>query len=224
MPEIYEVIKSSKANGSASGPDAGLADTVKNRNDWEGRFMVVALSFKAPSCIKAETNTEINFDSKLSVDGDLVSYGGNEVGKVIERKSAEDVKIDLTFDIKYTGGYSMDGKVIYLDRDFPKALDINGKSVDVVESIVKHHELTEKWMVEEGYTYQYAHIIATKIEREYIESLEVDWGEYSKEVEKWLHATSSKKLSRSPADLDLAPYTASNDSNTLEEIKNSVVQ
>lgn len=222
MPEIYEVIKSSKANGSVQDAGTDSGDPPEGGNS--ASFTVVALCFKAPSYVKVDADRDINFDTKLEVDGDSVSYEKSKIGKVVERRSVEDVKVDTTYDIKYTGGYSLDGKKVYLDSDFPKKLSINGKEVDTIESIAKHHELTEKWMVGEGYTYQYAHIIANKIEREYVESLGVDWGEYSKEVEKWLSQISSKKLARSPADLDLAPYTASNDSATLEEIKNSIAK
>lgn len=222
MPEVYEVIKSLKANGSA--PDLGPVADASAASGKNGAYIVIALSFKLPSYIKVSTSREITFDSKLDVDGDVVSYEGAEVGRVTERKSVYDVKVDTSFDIKYIGGYSTDGRTIYLDRDFPKTLNINGKEVDCVESIAKHHELTEKWMVGEGYTYQYAHIIANKIEREYVEALGVDWSEYDKEVRKYIHQIFSKTLSASPPDLDLAPYSESKDTEALHEIRDSTQQ
>ncbi len=222
MPEVYEVIKSSKANGSVPNIDPVAATSAANGKN--GTYTLIALSFKLPSYIKVSASRDIVFDSKLNVDGDTVSYEGAEVGKVIERKSVSDVKVDTSFDIKYIGGYSTDGKTVYLDRDFPKTLNINGKEVDCVESIAKHHELTEKWMVGEGYTYQYAHIIANKIEREYVESLGVDWSEYDKEVKKYIHQIFSKTLLASPPDLDLAPYSESKDTEALHEIRDSTQQ
>ncbi|MGC8648313.1 MAG: hypothetical protein ACP5SJ_02330, partial [Candidatus Micrarchaeia archaeon] len=132
------------------------------------------------------------------------------------------INIDLSHSIKYIGGYSKDGKTIYLDSRFPKSLVINGKEISTVESIAKHHELPEKWMIGEGYTYQYAHMLATKIEREYVESLGIDWELYSKEVEKNLHEVSSSKLEKSPKDLDLTPYLDSKDEETIKEIEQTM--
>ena len=42
-------------------------------------------------------------------------------------------------------------------------------------------------IIDDAYEYAYAHEIATKIEREYVESLGVNWDDYCKEVNKNLH-------------------------------------
>jgi len=216
MTEEYEVVSSKKIQQNADPDPSGAASNA-------GAFAVVALNFVMPSYIRANSKIDINFGSKVSVDGDVLSYNGEAVGTVRARKSVNDIKVDTSYDIKYTGGYSKDGSVIYLDAHFPKKLLIGDKEVDTVESIAKHHELPEKWMCDEGYSYQYAHVIATGIERKYVESLGVDWEAYSKEVEKYLHDTYARKLEKSPADLDISPYTASNDTVALDEIKASTV-
>jgi hypothetical protein len=220
VPEVYEAIKSTKADNSAQSTETAAADPPNG--SASRRYVLIALNFKSPTYVKIDADKEINFDSKLKVEGKEVAYEGSVIGNVIVSMSAEGITVDTTYDIKYTGGYSKDGRIIYLDRDFPKKLGINGKEVDAVETIAKHHELIEKWMIGEGYTYQYAHVIATKIEREYVESLGVNWEDYSMEVGKHLHEVSSKKMRRSPADLDLSPYTASNDTAALEEIASTM--
>ncbi len=211
MEEEYEVVSSKKL-------DEGQGNGATNGNAG-GRFSIVALNFVLPSYIKAESSIDINFGSKVAVDGDRLKFNGAEVGVVKLRKSVNDVKIDTSYDIKYTGGYSNDGSTIYLDAHFPKKLQVEGKEIDTVESIAKHHELPEKWMHDEGYSYQYSHIIATGIERKYVESLGVSWDAYSKEVEKYLHETYSRRTEKSPADLDMSPYVESNDTYAINEIK-----
>jgi hypothetical protein len=79
--------------------------------------------------------------------------------------------VNTGYDIKYTGGYSLDGKTIYLDEHFPKNLSVEGKNVSTIESIGLHHELPEKWLSDMGFEYPYAHEVATGIEKKYVESM-----------------------------------------------------
>ena len=88
-----------------------------------------------------------------------------------------------------------------------------------MESIDRHHEVTEKWLIDDAYEYAYAHEIATKIEREYVESLGVNWDDYCKEVNKNLHEVYMSKAEKTPSDLDLAPYFYSKDEKALKEIR-----
>ncbi len=93
----------------------------------------------------------------------------------------------------------------------------------MLESIGRHHELTEKWLIDNDYEYPYAHEVATEVEKQYIESLGVNWNDYNKEVNKLLHSNYSKKLKRSPSDLDISPYIYSHDNNAIKEIRDSIV-
>ena len=146
-------------------------------------------------------------------------FNQKKIGQTKEIKKANDIKIDTRYDIKYTGGYSVDGKKVYLDEHFPKNIVVDGKIVDTVESIDRHHEVTEKWLIDDAYEYAYAHEIATKIEREYVESLGVNWDSYCKEVNKNLHEVYMSKAEKTPSDLDLAPYFYSRDEKALKEIR-----
>jgi hypothetical protein len=98
--------------------------------------------------------------SILNVEGSSVIQDGKITGTVVETKKAEHVRVNLYYDIKYTGGYSMDGKTIYLNELFHTFFKVEGKEVSNVESIGIHHELPEKLMSDNGYEYSYAHEIA----------------------------------------------------------------
>ncbi len=198
-----------------------VVEHIKDRSANGHGFNVMAIDFKEPSYVKVKADSLPKVGSLLTVDDDRVSLDGKPLGRVSEKKSAEDVRVSLKFDIKYTGGYSMDGKTIYLDEHFPKFFTVEGKNVSTVESIGLHHELPEKWMSDNGYEYPYAHEIATGIEKMYVESLGVTWKGYCDEVDKNLRRVYSRLLEKSPPSLDLAPYLYCRDREALKEIRDS---
>ena len=153
--------------------DYEVIEHIKEKSAQQGKFRVVALNYKGPSYAKIESNQDVNVGILLQVDSqsNKVFLNKQEIGVLTSLRTGKDVKIDTNHDIKYTGGYSIDGKKVYLDEHFPQTLEIDGKSVDTRESIGRRHELVEKWLVDDAYEYPYAHMIATKIEREYVESL-----------------------------------------------------
>ncbi len=185
----------------------------------DNKFLIVAINYKEPTYVKFESDQDFKVGDKVNMENKDVFFQGKKIGEVREVKKANDVKIDTRYDIKYTGGYSVDGKKVYLDEHFPKTITVDGKVVDTVESIDRHHEVTEKWLVDDAYEYAYAHEIATKIEREYIESIGVNWDDYCKEVNRNLHEVYMTKAEKTPSDLDLAPYFYSKDEKALKEIR-----
>ncbi len=201
--EEYEVIEHLKSGSKA--PD--------------NNFLIVAINYKVPTYIKFESEMDFKVGDKINAENNDVFFNQKKIGQIKEIKKADDIKIDTRYDIKYTGGYSVDGKKVYLDEHFPKNIDVDGKTVDTVESIDRHHEVTEKWLIDDAYEYAYAHEIATKIEREYVESLGVNWDDYCKEVNKNLHEVYMSKAEKTPSDLDLAPYFYSKDEKALKEIR-----
>ncbi|MCL5404601.1 MAG: hypothetical protein M1125_02050 [Candidatus Marsarchaeota archaeon] len=202
--EDYEIIEHAKS------PEKDIA------------YIIKAINYAIPTYIRIESGKEINVGSIVQVEGKQVFFSKEAIGSVSELKSGAGIPINTDYDIKYTGGYSKDGKTIYLARTFPKTLQIDGKEVSMLESIGRHHELVEKWLVDDMYEYAYAHEIATKIERQYVESLGVSWESYNAAVGKYLHDNYEKKLERSPADLDVSPYVYSNDTEAMKEIRESV--
>ncbi len=185
----------------------------------ENNFLIVAINYKEPIYIKFESEVDFKVGDKINVENNEVFLNQKKIGQIKEIKKASDIKIDTRYDIKYTGGYSVDGKKVYLDEHFPKNITVDGKTIDTVESIDRHHEVTEKWLIDDAYEYAYAHEIATKIEREYVESFGVNWDDYCKEVNKNLHDVYMSKAEKTPSDLDLAPYFYSKDEKALKEIR-----
>ncbi len=185
-------------------------------------FVVRAINFKVPTYITMFASVELKANDIVQVGDKHVYKDGKDIGEIKEIKSGVGVKIDATYNIKYTGGYSRDGSTIYMDSNFPKEIEVAGKKVNAHESIGRHHELTEKWLVDSAYDYPYAHEIANRTERAYVESMGVSWSEYSKEVNRHLSEVSAAKLIRSPKDLDTTPYISSDDTATLKEIRDSM--
>jgi hypothetical protein len=185
-------------------------------------FIYFAVNYIAPSMIKVSSNTKLCFNSKIYVDDDIAYYNKKYLGKIIDYKSSSDIIVSTDYSIKYTGGYSLDGKKIFLDKNFPKSITVKGKAVNTVDSIARHHELVEKWMIDLGYKYAYSHRIATSVEREFISMLGINWNDYDKYLGRHLHENYRRKLENSPLDLDLIPYVESKDTLALKEIKESI--
>jgi hypothetical protein len=192
-----------------------------HKEEKEGEYIIVALNYTLPTYIRATSKQILQKGEAVQLDADNLIYKGAQIGKLLTKRLGSEIKINADYDIKYTGGYSNDGKTVYIDRNFPKTLNINGKEVSTLESIGRHHELTEKWLTDDEYEYPYAHEIADGIEKLYVESLGIDWKAYSDEVGKHLHDTYARKLQKSPKDLDLSPYIYSHDNKAIEEIRES---
>jgi len=193
----------------------------RDRNEKLGEYRIIGINFLDPEYVKIIASADVEKGQFLDVNGDAVRMNGNLIGKVIEMKDGGSVRVSTSYDIKYTGGYSLDGSTVYLDEHFPKIMHIKGKDVDARESIGLHHELPEKWLSDDGYEYPYAHEVATGIEKKYVESLGVTWKDYCDEVDKNLRNVYSRKLGKSPPSLDLAPYLYCRDQEALKEIRNS---
>jgi hypothetical protein len=76
----------------------------------EGEIIIVALNYALPTYIKATSKQIISNGEKLQLNGNSLMYNGAVIGALILKKSGADVKISTNYDIKYTGGYSNDGK------------------------------------------------------------------------------------------------------------------
>ncbi len=201
--------------------DYKVVEHITEREGGRKEYTVMAIDYVGPSYIKARAEFLPKVGSILNVDGSRVKQDGKIIGTVVETRKADDVRVNLHYNIKYTGGYSMDGKTIYLDEHFPPFLTVEGKEVSTVESIGLHHELPEKWMSDNGFEYPYAHEIATGIEKLYVQSLGVTWKGYCAEVDRNLRNVYSKTLQKSPPSLDLAPYLYCRDREALKEIRQS---
>ena len=196
----------------------------KNDPDEEKKlFVIKGINYISTTYITVLSKKDVPVGQKIGVNGGgKVFLGDEQIGEVVKRQDSNSVKINVDYDIKYNGGYSRDGKTIYIARDLPKEMEIDGKKISILESVGKHHELPEKWLSDDAYEYPYAHETATGIEKEYVESVGIKWERYDEELGKQLHIVYQKKLSKSPKDLDLAPYIYGKDQATLKEIRESM--
>lgn len=198
-----------------------VLEHVKEKVKNKGKFTITAIDFHEPTYIKVETDAILEKGTLLEVNGKVAYHAGLKIGEVVIRKDGNEVRVSNAFDIKYTGGYSLDGKTVYLDEHFPVTLRFGDKTIDSRESIGLHHELPEKWLSDDAYEYPYAHEMATGIEKKYVEHNGVTWKEYCSEVDRNLRNVYSRKLGKSPASLDLAPYLYCRDREALKEIRES---
>jgi len=197
-------------------------EIVEHVPDKSGKgFLIAAIDFKDPKFIRVLASEEPKAYTNIAVNGSRAYFGEKEIGTLVERKDSSQVKVSTDYDIKYTGGYSLDGKTVYLDEHFPKILRVEGKEISTEESIGLHHELPEKWLSDLGYEYPHAHEIATGIEKKYVESKGVTWKGYCTEVDKNLRLVYRNILEKSPPSLDLAPYLYCRDREALKEIRES---
>lgn len=182
---------------------------------------IMAIQFVEPTFIKVSAKRDVKDHSTVTSDGKKCYLGTELLGDVVMIKRGSDVAVSTGYDVKYTGGYSLDGKTVYLDEHFPPILKVQGKDIDARKTIGLHHELPEKWMSDEDYEYPYAHEVATGIEKKYVESLGVTWKAYCDEVDKNLRQVYKRTLEKSPPSLDLAPYLYCRDREALGEIRKS---
>lgn len=198
-----------------------VVEHVRDRKESDKEFFIMGIDFKEPTYVKILAKEPLKAGSSVQVEGEDAFFSGKRIGKVVDRKDSKGIKLDTEYDIKYTGGYSLDGKTIYLDEHFPTSLQVEGKTVSALASIGLHHELPEKWMSDNGYEYPHAHEVATGIEKKFVESLGVTWKGYCEEVDKNLRKVYRNKLQNSPPTLDLAPYFYCRDREALKEIRDS---
>lgn len=194
---------------------------IDKKDSGNDKIELIAINYIEPTMVKVDANEDIKKGGILQVNGNEVYYSGKLIGQVKLAKSGKDIKVSTDYDIKYTGGYSLDGKTVYLDEHFPPVLNVAGKQIDARKTIGLHHELPEKWMADEDYEYPYAHEVATGIEKKYVESLGVTWQDYCREVDKNLRQVYRRTLEKSPPSLDLAPYLYCRDREALGEIRKS---
>ena len=127
--------------------------------------------------------------------------------------------VNRNYEVPFLAGYSKDGKTVYIDKRLPPQFTTkSGKVIDVCKYLVVH-EVTEKHLEDtKGYKYQYAHEIATGVERKAVEADGIDWDEYENYMLKMV-----KKLEDFsgpiPPDLDIKPEKDSHSGKTIAKIR-----
>ncbi len=169
-------------------------------------YKTCIISYVVPRYALLKTFMKIRVGSAVKESKGAVYFGREKLGRVLVFKSGSKVEVGLNHDIKYTGGYSKDGNTVFLDRRFPKSHVFGKVRISFVASIAKHHEIVEKWMIDDGFSYEHSHRIATGVERAYVESMGVDWKSYDRLCKKEVKRILCMPLHKSPRSLDLAPY------------------
>lgn len=137
-----------------------------------------------------------------------------ELHKAVEHLISDVKLIVGLYDIPYTAGYNKNGTVIYIDKEMPQYMVLDHVKLDLHRCIAVH-EIVEASLLHSyrnNLFYLEAHQIATRIEKDYVESFGVDWQDYNDYVEKWVARIYSREVYKNiPADLDPQPYLDDND-------------
>jgi hypothetical protein len=138
----------------------------------------------------------------------------------VRTRLAQKPKIDRSYDLPYLGGYSRDGRTVYIDRHFPASVKIGGKDVNAVPFIVLH-EHGEKTLLDVlGLSYQRAHVTVTAgLEHPAVEAAGYKPEQYEAALKPFIKADAKEKLTRLPPDLDMKPYIESRDTTILNHFK-----
>lgn len=116
------------------------------------------------------------------------------------------MKIDRNFDVPYLAGYSKDGDTIYIDRDMPRKLRVNGVPIFVADLLLEAHEHVEQALEAQGLTYKEAHKFATKYEHFVCKKMGVDPMAYEEALRPYEKFALVKRNPQLPPDLDPQPY------------------
>lgn len=125
------------------------------------------------------------------------------------------MKLNKDYDIPAVSGYSIDGQVIYIDREVPKMV-----SKYPIWFLLIVHEVFEKSMLMQyNCGYDLAHKIATQWEKFFTVLLGLSWEEEDKIMQKFVKFAYNEKIRKCPQDLDLAPYQDKQYSKELTQIR-----
>jgi hypothetical protein len=127
---------------------------------------------------------------------------------------ARHAALDTWHDIPYTGGVSVDGKTVYIDRTFYRDLmagkiKVRGLSSRQVCDRIFDHEHSE-WAIDAGDNpvdvYLGAHGFATAKEEQPLKALDIDPNRYEADLEPALKACAKRSPANPPKDLWCGPY------------------
>ena len=116
--------------------------------------------------------------------------------------------IDIAHDIPYVGGASLDGSVIYLDRNLPASfVDSTGQSVPIHPFLVLHEVVESSLLDKLGMKYNEAHRLAMAAESAALLQAGFHPDEYYHAI--YMHQRDTlvvENILSAPTDLNLLPY------------------
>ena len=131
-------------------------------------------------------------------------------------------KLDRAHDVPYLAGYSLDGKIVYIDRHMPRAFKFRGRSIDTDRFLILHEEVEKTLIDQLGLHYLHAHQIATRAEQAAVRAAGITWRDYDRFMQKYVKTIGDERLTKVPQDLDLKPYRDEHDDDLLRRMLASV--
>jgi hypothetical protein len=131
-------------------------------------------------------------------------------------------KLDREHDIPYLAGYSMNGKIIYIDRAMPPGFTHKGARFETDPFLILHEEVEKTLIDQLGLHYLHAHQIATRAEQAAVRAAGHSWKVYDAFMQENVTKIGAKKITKVPADLDLKPYRDEHDHDILERMAKAV--
>ena len=127
--------------------------------------------------------------------------------------------LDRQHDIPYLAGYSLDGKIIYIDRHLPQTFRFRGRDIEVDRYLILHEEVEKTLIDQLDLHYLHAHQIATRAEQAAIRADRISWRDYDRFMQKYVKRIGDERLSKVPANLDLKPYRDEHDWDLLRRMQ-----
>src|SRR6185437_4738174 len=127
-------------------------------------------------------------------------------------------KLDRKHDIPYLAGYSLDGKIIYIDRHMPESFKFRGRTVETDRLLILHEEVEKTLIDQLGLHYLHAHQIATRAEEAAVNAERITWKAYDRFMQKYVKSIGDERLTKVPADLDLKPYRDYHDYDLMQRM------
>ena len=130
--------------------------------------------------------------------------------------------LDRKHDIPYLAGYSVDGKIIYIDRHMPASFKYRGRTIETDRFLILHEEVEKTLIDQLGLHYLHAHQIATRAEQAAVRAAGVEWRDYDRFMQKYVKRIGDERLTKVPNDLDPKPYRDEHDDDLLLRMLKSV--
>ena len=127
--------------------------------------------------------------------------------------------INRKFDVPYLAGASADGKTIYIDKQLPATIKVDGKEYDPTAALVAHESAESAAMRLQGENYQQAHRTHGLVAEKAVVELDgINWPAYNKALHPLILAAEARKDITPPPDLDKRPYHDSHDRAELAKL------
>lgn len=118
--------------------------------------------------------------------------------------------VNREYDIPFLAGTSIDGATVYIDKDFPDTIEVEGQTYNPTMALTAH-ETAEDDGIHEGLTYFEAHDqLGLPAERAVVEAAGIDFDSYNKALQPYIDKCKAKIAPNIPEDLELQPYREEN--------------